>query len=159
MPAKPKPAWLWPVGVVGILLVSLSVCAITVFAAVSDDSFAIEDDYYARAVAWDDTAAQLEKNEQLGWTATAVVRESGPIEITLLDAAGEPITGALVNATVFHHAARRDALDRQFTEAGDGVYTMTLDSVRSGLWQIRLTAQADGERFTAQLNAWSKAAP
>ena len=157
MTDKTKAAWLWPLGVIGILMVSFTICGITIFAATTDDSYAIENDYYARAVAWDDTAAQRERNKELGWTAQAVVRESGPIEITLLDAAGEPVTGGLVNATVFHHAARRDALDRQFTETAPGVYTTNLEAVRSGLWQLRLTAQANGERFTAQLNAWSKA--
>ena len=59
MPAKNKLApILWPLGVVGMLGVSLSVCAFTVVAATSDKSFAVEDDYYAKAVAWDDTAAQ-----------------------------------------------------------------------------------------------------
>lgn len=151
MPAKKSLApILWPLGVVGALGVSLSVCTITVIAATSDKSFAIEDDYYAKAVAWDDTAAQRVRNEELGWNANIAVFESGEIRVELLDAVGQPISDAHLSALAFHHADRRAAVEILLAESHEpGVYRGSVDTPRAGVWQVRARARARGETFTA----------
>jgi len=140
---------LWPLGVIGTLCVSLSVCTITVIAATSDESFAVEDDYYAKAVAWDDTAAQRVRNEELGWTTETVVTVRGDVRIKLHDATGEPMTGARLRIFAFHHAARGDATETAMTETTDpGVYAASCGTPRAGVWQVRIRAESGGAVFT-----------
>ncbi|MEM9065182.1 MAG: FixH family protein [Planctomycetota bacterium] len=147
---------LWPLGVIGMLVVSLSVCTITVIAATSDSGFAIEDDYYAKAVAWDDTAFQRAKNDALGWTVDAVISPDGVVRMTLLNAEGEPISDARIHAVVFHHAARGDAEDVTFSAAAHaGHYTAHITAPRHGLWQIRAIIRAQGEIFTSTMNKYA----
>jgi len=149
--------WMWPVAVVGIFCVSLSVCAFTIYAATSDASHAVEDDYYARAVAWDDTARQRVRNAELGWRTAADLGEADAegartLTLTLLDANSVAIEDVHVEAMVFHHARRGDAALRTLEHAGAGVYRAVLPEAREGVWQVRLRAERQGERFTATLD-------
>lgn len=141
-------AWVWPVAVVGMLSVSMTVCAITVIAAVSDPSYAIENDYYQKAVDWDQSREIQRASEQLGWECDAtLVTDRGVLTITLQDEEGVWITDASVRATVFHHARRGDAQQLVLTSQGDGSYTAVLKRPREGQWQVRLRASRGRDQF------------
>lgn len=146
--------WVWPLAVVMIFTVSLSVSGFTIYAATSDASHAVEHDYYARAVAWDETAAQRSRNAELGWGAQAEVGmpaedESRTLTIMLGDASGAALSDLYVEAFVFHHARRNDAKLYKVTPAGEGRYSVALPDAAAGIYQVRLRAERTGERFTA----------
>ena len=62
-----RKGWLWPVLVVGLLLVSVTANLVILFVATNDPSFAVEKDYYTKAVNWDEKRAQDARNLALGW--------------------------------------------------------------------------------------------
>jgi nitrogen fixation protein FixH len=140
-------AWLWPLGVVGMLCVSLSVCAITVLAAVNDPSYAIEDDYYQKAMDWDRERAFRIVSDRLGWRATIAITNIGQVAVVLTDAEGRPIDNASVRATAFHHARRGLAEELTLQARGEGRYVATLSHPREGQWQVRLRASLGRDRF------------
>ena len=141
-------AWVWPVGVVGMLCVSLTVCGITVMAATGDPSYAIEDDYYQQAVDWDKRKAQLAASDALGWTAKLDMDLSaGSLSVTLADELGRPLEGAAVRATVFHHARRGQAQDLLLQPTESGRYAVDITSPREGQWQVRLRVQRGPDTF------------
>lgn len=135
----------WPAFVVGILSVSLVVCAITVVAATSDPSYAVESDYYEKAISWDESARLRAESEALGWMAEVAVtaRERGArqLEVRLSLRDGAPADGAAIRALAFHHARRGDAREIGLEPLGGGVYRGALGPGRAGLWQVRLRAE------------------
>lgn len=143
----------WPGMVVALLCMSLTAATITVIVAVSDPSFAVEEDYYGRALRWDEQVAQRSRNAELGWSAEIAVGGGGPggpeLRVTLLDRAGEPIEGAAVTATYFHHAFRGEAETIGLAGVGAGGYAAPAAMGRSGKWSVSLAVTARGETFTA----------
>lgn len=151
-PKQRNTGWMWPVAIVGVFGVSLSVGALTVYLATSDPTFAVEDDYYARAVAWDDTAAARERSRALGWEARARFEgddaAARTLVVTLLDDKGEAVPDVRIEAEVFHHARRSEARRVVFAETGPGSHRAAMSQARDGVWQVRLRARAaDGAVF------------
>jgi len=141
-------AWVWPLGVVGMLCVSLTVCAITVVAAVGDPSYAVEPDYYQRAVDWDKQQAMLATSQALGWnTEFGLDLTSGEIVITLTDSLDRPLEGAVARALVFHHARRNDAQELLLQPSEPGRYAAKVASPREGQWQVRLHVRRGPETY------------
>ena len=145
----------WPAMVLGLIGISLTICFATVYLAATDPSVAIEDDYYAKALHWDDIAAQRRANAQLGWSlsTSADVQHEGAspatVSVVLLDADGSPIADAAVRALAFHHTRRGDAEQIAFTfDAQRGAYTAKLPAATVGLWQLRIVASRGDETFT-----------
>lgn len=150
-------AWVWPLAVVGMLSVSIVVCGITVIAAVGDPSYAVEDDYYQKAVDWD-RAREIESDSaKLGWHADATLASGdGTLTVTLTDADGNPVGDAFVRVLVFHHARRGDAKQLVLTSQGDGGYQAMLSRPREGQWQVRITATRGGNLFVRTLEIVSR---
>lgn len=153
--ARPAPrgAWHWPAIVIGLLGGQILLCAITVYLAVSDRSFAIEPNYYRQASDWNARAQQERVNAALGWTAAmrygaATSLGDRAITCVLRDATGAAVTGATLTATAFHHAHGTERRTLQFTEGDPGVYTATLRVTWAGQWELRIEARHGDRRFT-----------
>jgi hypothetical protein len=122
--------------------------------ASGDESFAVERDYYKKAVHWDEARAQQGHNTRLGWTAAVNVerrdRASGhtALALRLLDRSGLPLSDATVTAEVFHNARAAEVVDARFIEQSPGKYGVELPMRRLGIWEVRLTAIQHGRRFT-----------
>ena len=69
-----KPGMGWPIGVTVILGATIAVNLWVMKIANSDPSFAIEPDYYRKAVHYDSTMAQQRLNASLGWGVEAARR-------------------------------------------------------------------------------------
>jgi nitrogen fixation protein FixH len=138
-------AW-FPYMLVGFLLISVGANIYLVIRATNDPSFAVEPDYYAKAVDWDELQAQRVASERLGWEA-AITLGAGELTVTLTDRAGIPVDDARVEVEVFHNARAQDRIIEQLEPVGPGRYTLTRTFARSGLWEIRLSAVRDADRF------------
>lgn len=144
------PSIAWPLGIVGVFFVSLTVCGVTITLASSDPTGGVEEGYYAKAVAWDDIAAEQRASDALGWSASVLAgAELSVIRVDLTDAAGEAIAGRTGTAFVFHHAARTEAVEVPIVAdvAVPGRYVVSLPSDRAGLWQLRLRVEHGGDVF------------
>ncbi|MEL6544011.1 MAG: FixH family protein [Myxococcota bacterium] len=60
----------WPWLLAGLLLSGVAMNIAMVLRASNDPSFAVEEDYYQKAVNWDEYREQLRKSEALGWQFT-----------------------------------------------------------------------------------------
>ena len=92
--------WPWVIGAALALHVIGSLVVVAI--ATSDSSYGVEEDYYQKAVNWDEKRAQDRTNAELGWSLEFEVfppqrpGERPTIEIRLADNTGEPLTGASV---------------------------------------------------------------
>ncbi|MEZ6234793.1 MAG: FixH family protein [Phycisphaerales bacterium] len=179
MATTPRPehshAWLWPVGLIALMCGSVGICVVTAVVASRDPSFALEPDYYDKAVAWDESAAAREASDRLGWTAEVEVSLPGgdgapdgarAVSLRLLDSQGEPVAADRVEVAAFHHARMRD-IQRLSFGTGDpaivgdpgalvlaepGRWVWSLGEARAGVWQVRVRAARGPDVFLATID-------
>jgi nitrogen fixation protein FixH len=131
---------------------------VIIWAATHDPSFAIEPDYYRKAVAWDARLAQERANAALGWTATATLarasaRARAAIVLSLRDAGGQAVRGARVRVTAIHNRDGAHPVVASLAERADGAYDAQLPLAHVGLWEVRVDAMRGAQRFSASLRA------
>ena len=143
----------WPIGITTVLAATV-VANIWVMRVASDDpSFAIEPDYYRKAIEWDSTLAQARQDSILGWRLTPnlqVVDATGKTRLsaTLTDSTGAPISGAVVKVAALPVARANEVHEVTLAAAGAGEYAAQLDSRREGRWELRFDVRAGSIRFT-----------
>jgi nitrogen fixation protein FixH len=151
-----KHGQLWPWFPVALLVLGVGANLVLLTVAAGDPSFAVERDYYRKAVEWDRTLAQGEENARLRWSLGCEVR-GGAMTVRLRDAAGRPLPGASVTVEAFHNARSSRILERSLVPGGEGegkgegVYRADLPMTRPGLWELRFRAVRDGATFTRTL--------
>lgn len=143
-----------PVGLLSAMLLGLGWMAAL---ASNDPGFALERDYYEKAVRWDEQRAQEENDLRLGYrlelASASPLSSQGEAELTLrlVDARGAPLRGARLSAEAFAVARSASSSALRFEEDVPGMYRARLSHARSGLWELRCTALRSGERFTHTL--------
>ena len=145
----------WPFAIAGILLAGVGANVGLIILAASDPSAAVEQDYYRKALAWDAEMAQQQRNIALGWSVHSALQlgkegADGSLELTLVDGAGKPLTGADVTALVMHNARAAAVQSVSLRDMGDGRYTARVAARRPGLWEIRISVQREAQIFTAR---------
>ena len=149
-----KKGWQWPWIVGGLMAVVVGANLILMYVATSDPSFAVEKDYYRKALDWDSKRAQDRRNAELGWSLELDVARTrsadGTIWVTarLIDDEGRPITDASIHLRTFHNARAAYILDGDFQSDGGGSYSVALPMRRPGLWEFRFEVTRAGHRFT-----------
>jgi nitrogen fixation protein FixH len=117
-----------------------------------DASFAVERDYYKKAVEWDQAMAQHAANAELGWQVSARLEPAGDgrarLTVWLSDRGGLPLDGATVSVEAFASARAGDVRALALEPLGDGAYAGTLAAPRAGVWELRLAVTRSGRRFT-----------
>jgi nitrogen fixation protein FixH len=138
-------AW-FPWMLVAILLVSVGANIYLIIRATNDPSFAVEPDYYAKAVDWDRIQAQKAESDALGWN---IVVDAGHAElrVELSDRLGQPISGALVEVEAFHNARAADRIRGVMIPRGGGAYAFEGPFERAGIWEYRITATTGDYTF------------
>jgi nitrogen fixation protein FixH len=157
-PVRPRPraGWQWPVIVVTLLVGGVGVNIGMMLAATGDASFAVESNYYQKALRWDETMAQEARNAALGWSvAAALERTAGPVDVRLRvrlhDRTGRPIEGARVTVETFHSARAASVLTGALGPEAPGEYAAALPLGRPGVWEVRLRAERGDQIFTTTL--------
>jgi nitrogen fixation protein FixH len=140
----------WPLLVGGLIAAQVALGAATAYLAVRDPAHTVTPGYHAKALAWDEEAGRRAASAKLGWKAAAeLVGAAGQRElrVSLHDRAGQPIIGATVQATVFHHARAKEIATLPLTPAGAGGYSATVAVARSGVCEVRLVVRRGGDEF------------
>lgn len=144
----------WPFLLGGMLALGIGINVAMVVIATQDPSFAVEPDYYRKALAWDGTMAQESANRDLGWQLEAGCGSSPAdswVVATLRDRDG----AAVADATLAVEAFQGAMADRRVTGAllarDDRRYEGHMARLEPGMWELRFTATRGGEKFTRTL--------
>ncbi len=119
--------------------------------ATDDPNFAVEKDYYQKALDWDATQAQSRRNRTLGWNITLQPRESGKrteLRARVLDKDGKPVALSRLTVEAFPNAAANQRTTLTLTPTAAGDYQAFLSPSHRGLWEFRFVVDAPGGRFT-----------
>ena len=150
-----KKGWYWPFLLGALLISGVGANIYFMCRALGDPSFAVEPDYYAKAVAWDAHQTQSRENATLGWTLRLSVAAPDPasgraqVVAKLADRDGRPVPGLAVGIEAFHNARAADIIKASLLETAEHDYAARLPVVRAGLWEFRVAATRGAETFTA----------
>lgn len=149
--------WYWPVAIVGLLVGGVAANIGFMIVANRDATFAVEPDYYRKAVDWDRTMAQEARNVELGWQVSTQLEpiDGGRARLVarVADRDGRPMTDAAVVVEAFPSARARDIASFTLAPAGPaGAYVATLVHARTGLWELRVRVTREEEVFTRTLS-------
>lgn len=147
-----KRATLWPLGVTAVLTIFVGANIALYRVAGDDPSFAVEPDYYAKAVNWDSTMAQERRNQALGWrlapTLGPIVDRSAVLRVSLTDSTGATIGDATVNVAALFNARANDIVHSTLARDSAG-YTARLPVQHPGEWELRFDVRRGRQHFTA----------
>lgn len=136
----------WPLIVVAFLGLSVGANVALIYYASTDPTFAVERDYYQKAIDWDETAAERAASRRLGWSAELVAAPSR-LEVTLRDERGSVIPGAWVEVEAFPYVRGNQVTQGELRERSPGRYELEGSFQPSGMWEIRLRAEVGEDTF------------
>lgn len=141
--------WAWvPALLLGSMLTGLGTLT---YIAVDDPHFALEPNYYDKAVHWDRARAAAQRSADTGLRVelAPLVERSGvaAIVFTLRDRAQQPVTGATLVLEAFPNAYASRVEHLRLREVSPGKYSAELHGALPGLWELRLTATSAGLHF------------
>jgi hypothetical protein len=123
------------------------------FVAIDDPGFALEPDYYDKAVHWDRSQAEGRASEALGFrlepASTLSVGPDGSVEVELKlrDRHGSALSGAEIRIEAFPNAAATRVERRRLQEVEPGTYRATLRGGTTGLWELRCAVTYGTARY------------
>ncbi len=140
---------LWPGMVFGLIGLNFCIVAATVYSARAHHaSFSVESDYDRKALHWEDSARQLQRNAALGWSLRIDAAESGQLGVSLLDRDGNKIDGAAIAVEAFHHARAGNRITASLSPTASG-YAAVIDATKPGLWQFNFIVHHGPDTFTS----------
>lgn len=141
---------LFPVGLLGILV---TVQVVLFRLSSGDSSFAIEPEYYQKAVNWDERMRERQASERLGWHADATITrgDNASLRVTLRDASGKPVDNATLSVDAFPNARAGEVQHLALQHTTAGVYESALRLIHAGEWEVRLVARTPSDTYTTTL--------
>jgi hypothetical protein len=142
--------WAWvPALLLATMFVGLGAMA---YVAIDDPHFALEPDYYDKAVHWDRSQAEARASATTGLRlqlAPLVTTGDGSVDIEVHVAGPDtrPFTGAQVELSAFPNAYAERVQKLSLRETAPGVYAGRLTRGVLGLWELRLGVVREAVRF------------
>lgn len=141
----------WPLLVVCLLGFTVVINVILVMKATNDPSFAVEEDYYQKAVNWDEQMAERRESDALGWTVELQTAPADSAEMKLIvlvkDRDGRPISDGAVLVTARHNARSNRPVTASLDASPDGGYRGPIALIRPGLWQFDVEVTRNDDRY------------
>jgi len=152
-PANPRrgAVWAWvPALLLGSMLLGLGVLA---YIAIDDPHFALEPNYYDKAVHWDRTQREAREGAALGLevalTKPLALAVDGALEVEVRITERERalLGPAVVELEAFPNAYASRVERVTLSETSPGVYRARLRGQSRGLWELRFTVAKGRLRF------------
>jgi hypothetical protein len=152
VPAPALRRWsFWALVPVALLAASTSGLLVMASIAKDDPGFALESNYYERAVRWDRQQLQSAENARLGYRVeleAVATRDAIELHATPFDRAGARLEGCVLAVDAFANARAADVRHLTLQRGADGTHRASLGAARPGLWEFRFNVLRNGERFT-----------
>jgi nitrogen fixation protein FixH len=148
--ARPRAGY-WPAALLGLLCMQVAMSGLVFYLAKSDRTFAIEPEYYQKALGWDATRSQERATAALGWRAELALApaqdaaEGHDLVVRLMAGAGLPLRQADVTVEAFHHRRAKERILLRLREAEPGVYRVAAPRGPAGVWEFRIQADCGGQ--------------
>ena len=150
-----KKGRVWPFLLGGMLALGVGMNLAMVVVATQDPSFAVEPDYYQKALAWDGTMAQEGANRDLGWQLEAGCGSS-PSDSWVVAALRDRDGRARCRARRSPSRPSRGrtpiaASPARSSPRDDRRYEGHMARLEPGMWELRFTATRGADTYTRTL--------
>jgi nitrogen fixation protein FixH len=151
---KKGSVYFWPAVVIGLLSAQVLLMAVVVIIATHDQAFAVEPDYYQKALSWNDLAAQQRENERLAWLVDLTLGDKvDPIGnrdliCHLTNSDGTALDGAKIEVLHFPHARGQQRSTVELEAHGKGDYATPVRFQRKGMWEFQIKITRGPDIFT-----------
>ena len=143
--------WAWvPALLLGSMLLGLGTLA---YIAIDDPHFALEPNYYDKAVHWDRAQSEARDGAALGLalalTKPLALAMDGTleVEVRITDRERALLSPAVVQLEAFPNAYASRVEQVTLSEVSPGVYRARLRGQARGLWELRFTVAKGNLRF------------
>ncbi|HEX2873403.1 MAG TPA: FixH family protein [Polyangiaceae bacterium] len=147
--------WAWvPALLLGSMLAGLGTLA---YIAIDDPHFALEPDYYAKAVKWDQAQARAAESAASGIRLEVLqplasdAFGQAELRLRVVDHEQKPLTGARVQVEAFPNAYAANVQHATLQEVTPGVYSCKLARASAGLWELRISIEEGSRHFSQAL--------
>jgi nitrogen fixation protein FixH len=140
--------WKWLLAIAGLLLANV-IAMVTLAVAANHGGAQIIPDYYAKATHYDDELDRSSRSQALGWRVEVAVAGDA-IDATVVDAAGAPITGAVVHLTGYQRAHAAETIDITLAATSDGHYRGAMPG-RRGWYDLTARVDARNVHYTRRI--------
>lgn len=147
--------WAWvPALLLGCMFLGLGFMT---YLATSDPHFALEPDYYDKAVHWDRSRAEERASALTGLSLSltrplALTADGGvDVEVRVVDRQTSPFRGARLQLQAFPNAYAQNSQSLTLRETAPGVYVGRLSRGVLGLWELRFGLTRDALHFQVVL--------
>lgn len=147
----------WPIYIAAHLVMSVTACAVLVWFATRPDAPRPIPGYYEAAETWDVAAAAEAASRQLGWSVELqlptdipyVLGMPRPLDITVVDRGGRPVSGLVGHILATHQTDDGRAQRGELVELPQhpGSYRCLVHLDHAGAWNVRLEARQQTLRF------------
>lgn len=150
---KLSPNIVWPLCIVLFLLGGMASAFRVVIASRTDGGVAVVENYYDKALKWNEASAARAASAALGWQQGLAIEADADqhrIEVAIRDAEGQPVEHLRVRLRALRPFQAEPEIDTDLTATGEaGVYAYTASRLAPGLWDFDLVAVRGDERFQA----------
>jgi hypothetical protein len=145
----------WPLGIVGVVCCFFIADGTLIYAAVRDKATAPEENYYEKAVKFDEQKARVIEAERVGLSADIMVAEAPlaemprRVDLRIRNGSGQPVSGLSGTLTAIRPSDSRlkNAGSLTAVPDDDGLYRMLLKLPMAGLWEFELEANKGPEKY------------
>lgn len=147
----------WPIFLGGLLTMPIIAYTILVYVATRPDAPRPIPDYYKRSLSWDADQALIEASRQLGWKVNLAIPKgaqysvgrSRPVDLTVTDSAGQPVSGLVGRLVAIRPSDTRLNSDSALTELphAPGHYRTLAQLGMPGIWELNLDTRRGDTRF------------
>jgi nitrogen fixation protein FixH len=138
--------WLFAAGFAVVVLVN----AVMIWLAVSSFSGLYSANARQHGLRYNDVIAEQVARDALGWTvAVTWMASAGRLQVDVRDAAGLPLTGARVSASLVRPVERRRPISVPMPPRDGGRYEAEVQLPVRGNWDVDVVVEHDGHRWAS----------
>lgn len=144
----------WPLFVVVLIGMSVTAVVITVIAAHSDGGPQVIENYYEKAVRWDESTARQTASDALGWQVALTVAPAKPgtdrrLDILIQDREGAPVTHLHGTVRAFRPHRAEVVFEHPLlpVQQAPGHYHLSGPIRQAGLWDFEIVARREAQTF------------
>ncbi|MBI3446865.1 MAG: FixH family protein [Magnetospirillum sp.] len=147
MTVQRRPGWWYPYIFVGGFMVVLMVNFTMAYFANSTFSGLSTDHAYEKGLAYNQTLAAAQKQEEMGWAVDLQVEpeanHGAHITVSYKDKAGKPVDGLVVKAQLVRPTAKGHDRNVALAPIAPGTYATMQEMPLAGIWDLSLLATGD----------------
>jgi hypothetical protein len=152
MPPTIPPHIGWPLFIVGLLSISIFAASYTFVAANSGAGAQVVEDYYQRALDWDEEVNRRQNAERMGWNLTVTVSDTvqnglRAVYLDITDDSGLALEGVYGTVRAYRPHLSNAVAEVPLVAVSEqaGRYRQMLPAAATGLWDFELRARTNGE--------------